>query len=1199
MIAPPSPLGDHRSAPLLDAPRRRRQDWGRHLDSPRHRPMPVPSSSLPSRAAATGTAFVALALATAASACGVADAATRQAHTPPPAAVDTIHPSVTLDPPQGRTRTIDFTTDEGTFMALDVARDGRWVAFDLLGQVYGMPTEGGEARLLTGDAGLALNFHPAISPDGRRIAFISDRQGQNNVWVMNADGTDPRPVLLDRETRFMHPAWAPDGRSLVAVRVFPTPGRGWHRQTSELWRLPLDGSPPARLLGDRLTHYDAPAFSPDGRHLYFHVAYSTGEGAGLLLAGHRLQRLELATGRVDEVRAGRAPVPDSAYFAALRRTGYAQDVPGDPPAALTPIPSPNGRLLAFALERPGEAMAYRGHRFTPRTSLVVRDLASGEERVVLDTAAKDLTLVNAQYSYGMFPRFGWTPDGRALLAWAGGKIRRVPVDGGAGDVVPFRARVRRVLSEMVRSRVTIDDSLHRVRFLQWPVASPDGQRIAFVAAGSLWAIARPGEAPRRIATRGVALTPSWSPDGTQLAFATWDDSSGGGLWVAAADGTAPRRLALPTAAWLHPVWSPDGRSLVASRGGAEAGAGPSGASAAVRAAWEAWGQRAGWSAWRVPLDGGAPTRLTTIAGPARVHHGADGRLRVQHQEHADDGRLLFAPFPGDRALGLRITVRSMDADGGNVVDEVSLPARDWPGSEPVISPTGRWVAFQAGRFVYVAPVPPTGRSATAGTGTPRVDSDPNVSVDGRVRVFDGGGYDFTWRDASTLQLASGDRYVTYDAATGRRTVVPIPLRIPRPVPRGTIVLRNAKVVTIDGDRVIERGDVLVRGARIACVGEAGTCDAAGADRVIDLTGKVIIPGLIDMHAHHTAEPSGVVVPRHRTAALDLAYGVTTILDPSTLSTSAFPLAEMTEAGVVLGPRTFSTAEIVIYPGTGFGDQTILRTQADADREVDRRVDWGAVSIKNYRQAARYQQQMLLRAARRRGVTVTSEGGPLYFDVGQVLDGQTGWEHLLANLPVYGDATRFFGMAGITYSPTSIVAGHVAGSKEWFRPRQRLGDDARYRRFAPPQTLRAATAPAADLSKEAFSFPIIAEGLADIVRAGGHGALGEHGEQPGIGTHWELWAYAEALRAMEALRVATLDGAHFIGLEHELGSIATGKIADLLILDADPLVDIRNSVRIASVMKEGRLFDAATLHEVWPTSRALERAAWESGARDPR
>src|SRR5262245_3623013 len=184
---------------------------------------------------------------------------------------ETIDPSVTLLPPQGTTRTIDFTTDEGTWMSIDVAPDGKTIVFDLLGQLYRIPFAGGTATALTQNSGPALNFHPSYSPDGKRIAFISDRQGQNNVWVIDADGSNPTAVYLDRETRFTHPAWAPDGKSIVAVRAFHTPGRGWHRQWSELWRLPLDGSAPTRVLGEKLMHYEAPAFSKDGRWLYYHV----------------------------------------------------------------------------------------------------------------------------------------------------------------------------------------------------------------------------------------------------------------------------------------------------------------------------------------------------------------------------------------------------------------------------------------------------------------------------------------------------------------------------------------------------------------------------------------------------------------------------------------------------------------------------------------------------------------------------------------------------------------------------------------------------------------------------------------------------------------------------------------------------------------------------------------------------------------
>jgi hypothetical protein len=202
----------------------------------------------------------------------------------------------------------------------------------------------------------------------------------------------------------------------------------------------------------------------------------------------------------------------------------------------------------------------------------------------------------------------------------------------------------------------------------------------------------------------------------------------------------------------------------------------------------------------------------------------------------------------------------------------------------------------------------------------------------------------------------------------------------------------------------------------------------------------------------------------------------------------------------------------------------------------------------------------------------------------VMDGQTGWEHGLSPLPIYSDVSRFIGATGAFYSPTVIVSGHGRGAVEYFRPRHDFGHDAKYRRYAPLDELQeqVARSPLRDLPE--YSYPIVAEGLADIIRAGGHGGLGEHAEQTGIGTHWELWAYGSALTPMEALRVGTIDGAYTIGLEREVGSVSVGKLADLLVLDANPLDKLTNSLSLRFVMKGGRLYQAETLDEVWPGKR---------------
>jgi len=506
-----------------------------------------------------------------------------------------------------------------------------------------------------------------------------------------------------------------------------------------------------------------------------------------------------------------------------------------------------------------------------------------------------------------------------------------------------------------------------------------------------------------------------------------------------------------------------------------------------------------------------------------------------------------------------------------------LPATGDYGPDPRISPDGHWVAFQVDSEVYIAPLGDQSRGVVT---VPTDFNDPRFVG---LRVSTLGGNQFSWRDARVLQFASGSTYVSYDTAIKTIQQRTINLTLPRAGGNGVLALTHARIITMADAGVIENGTLVIENARIRCVGR---CDTSDAKRFIDLSGKTVIPGLVDVHLHQTGRlggVSGVVLPQRSPQLLTLAHGVTTIVDPSSESISAFPLAESIEAGVTLGPRTFSSAEIVMPSSAAFGERTFIRSRQDASEAVNRRATWGAVTIKNFRNESRDQQQKLLSAALQRGITVTGEGGPLIFDLGVIMDGQTGWEHYIADLPVYRDFTEFAGRAGITYSPTVSVAGHGEGAVNYFRSRHDFTSDARTRRFSkdfsnsPPSTQPPQLAH--------FSFPIVAEGLADILHAGGHGAIGAHDEEEGIGSHWEIWAYASALTPLEALRVATIDGARFIGLEGEVGSLVPGKIADLDILTADPLQDIHNTTHIEKVMKAGVLYDSSTLDEIWPKRKS--------------
>ena len=386
--------------------------------------------------------------------------------------------------------------------------------------------------------------------------------------------------------------------------------------------------------------------------------------------------------------------------------------------------------------------------------------------------------------------------------------------------------------------------------------------------------------------------------------------------------------------------------------------------------------------------------------------------------------------------------------------------------------------------------------------------------------------------------------------------------------------------------MIEDGTVVVRDGRLECV---GSCSTEGADLVLDVAGSTIMPGLIDMHAHNHRDHEGVFPRRNWESAIYMAYGVTTTLDNSQWSSNVFPQAELVEAGAMLGPRTFSTGDPV-YSGDG-ARQNEITDYAAAERNVDRLMSWGAVSIKEYLQPRRDQRQWVTDAARKRGLRVTAEGGDLEYNIGMILDGHTGWEHPMSYMPLYSDVAKFFGQAGAVYSPTFIVGGPSAWNEEYFYQEEEVWKDEKLRTWTPwrmliPSTRRRMMRPETD-----YSFPLIARGLGDMIEEGGWGAIGSHGQLHGLGSHYEVWMTAAGTDEMTAIEVGTIHGAHFLGLEHEVGSLVAGKLADLLVLRSNPLNDIRNTTDIQYVVKDGRVYDADTLDEVWPTSTPYGPRPW--------
>jgi len=395
--------------------------------------------------------------------------------------------------------------------------------------------------------------------------------------------------------------------------------------------------------------------------------------------------------------------------------------------------------------------------------------------------------------------------------------------------------------------------------------------------------------------------------------------------------------------------------------------------------------------------------------------------------------------------------------------------------------------------------------------------------------------------------------------------------------------------------VIDQGTVIVSDGRISCVGD---CDTQGMDRVIDVAGQTIIPGFVDLHAHNHAAHNGITPRRDWESAIYLAYGVTTTRDPYAWEQNVFPLGELIEAGDVIGPRTFS-AGLGLWSGDA-PNQNAMETYADVLHEARRLVSWGAVALKQYTLARREQRQWVVEAARTLGVPVTAETEDNVYNLSMMLDGHTGFEHTAGHVPLYSDVTTILGRLGTRYSGTLIVGGPgFPWGDQYFRQESDVWREAKQRTWLPWQTLLPATRQRPMRPETDYAFPMLAQGMADVIKAGGYGAIGSHGQQHGIGSHWDVWIMASAMTPMEALEVASLHGARHLGIDSDVGSIEVGKLGDLMVLDANPLDDIHNTVRIRYVMKAGRIYQAGSLDEVWPVARPYGLRGWiqEAGYRN--
>ena len=446
--------------------------------------------------------------------------------------------------------------------------------------------------------------------------------------------------------------------------------------------------------------------------------------------------------------------------------------------------------------------------------------------------------------------------------------------------------------------------------------------------------------------------------------------------------------------------------------------------------------------------------------------------------------------------------------------------------------------------------------------------------------------------------ALADTARTYEASERR-----IEAALPRDIPRGTVALRGARIITMaevpddttGAPHVVENGVVVVTDNRIVRVGVADSVEIPEGAVVVDLAGKTLVPGYIDTHYHAMWLIPEIHPEEVWQYLATLAYGVTTTRDPQTSTTDILSYTDRVRTGGMTGPRIYSTG-----PGVFNGENI---RDADHARSILRRYAeyFDTKTLKMYMSGNRQQRQWIIQAARELEIMPTTEGGLDYkIDITHAIDGYPGIEHNLPIAPIYSDVVELFKASETTNSPTLLVSYGGPFGENYFYATENAHDDPKLNVFVPAENIDARTrrrgsggggspGPVGWFLEEEHVFPRHGEFVRQLLEAGGRMGVGSHGQIQGVGFHWELWAMAAGGASNhDMLRAATILGAEAIGFGKLLGSIEEGKFADMVVLNSNPLDDLRNTADIHYVMKDGRLYDGMTLDEVYPEERTLER-----------